>query len=91
MKLPTNLILYHPQKAKAMKIDELLTWEFDQPPTEGCAIQCPECGKWTNHIYWIESEVGCEDCGSHAAMKCPHCDEEFDHVGQNEPFKVRQS
>lgn len=74
-----------------MEIEDLWCWKFDPEPTEGCEIQCPKCEKWTNHKEWVESEVGCEDCGSHTAMECPHCNELFDHIWQHEPFKIKSN
>jgi len=60
MKLPTNLILYHPQKAKTMKIpddllcvicdDETLEWMYSSSTTIGGKRinwdkwKCPVCG-----------------------------------------------
>ena len=36
------------------------------------------------HIYkddeWINTEVGCEECGSHSAKECPNCGEVYDSV-----------
>lgn len=43
-------------------------------------IKCPECGEVTNEKEWTESEVGCEDCGSHSAMQCPECGHRIDMV-----------
>lgn len=43
-------------------------------------IECRECGKWSVESDWTESEVPCEDCGAHPAMKCPHCNEGYDTV-----------
>ncbi|GAF83898.1 unnamed protein product [marine sediment metagenome] len=70
-----------------MNIEDLSLWEFNEDPYVGCRIQCPECEKWTHHVMWSESEVGCEDCGSHTALKCPACDERFGHV-KGPIFKV---
>ena len=47
---------------------------------EGCELKCPECGEWHNHNEWKEAEVYCILCGEHYAMKCPSCEERFDHV-----------
>lgn len=71
-----------------MEIDDLFAWDFDNDLTEGCEIQCPQCEVWISHYEWLESEVGCEDCGSHPTMLCPECDAWFDHVWGPE-FKVR--
>lgn len=55
-------------------------WEFDPELTENSEILCPECHEWSHVSEWRESEVGCEDCGSHAAIVCPLCDEYHDHI-----------
>jgi uncharacterized protein (DUF983 family) len=63
-----------------MNIEDLnFLWEFNKPIYEGCEIECPECKEYSLHTDWIETEVGCEDCGSHSAIQCPKCDEPFDH------------
>jgi len=31
---------------------------------------------------WIESEMICDDCGSHPAFQCPVCDERYDAILQ---------
>jgi hypothetical protein len=41
---------------------------------------CPKCGEWSPHQEWAETEVYCEDCGSHDGRICPRCEESFDHV-----------
>lgn len=66
-----------------MKTEDISGWWIVKPEEnlkEGCELKCPECGEWANHNNWDESEVGCEDCGEHMAIKCPNCDERFDHV-----------
>lgn len=73
-----------------MNIKDLKPWDMKPQPTEGCEIKCPECRKWSKHTEWIESEVDCEDCGSHSAIRCPKCDEDFDHVWSKE-FMVREA
>ena len=73
-----------------MEIKDLHWWDMKPEPTEGCEIKCPECNEWTKYTEWTETEVGCEDCGSHAAIRCPKCDEDFDHVGSRE-FEVREA
>lgn len=42
--------------------------------------KCPECGEFSDPDTWEETEAGCEDCGTHDALRCPRCDEIFDHV-----------
>ena len=71
-----------------MDIEDLKFWKFDKIPFEGCEIKCPECGEWSKHSHWIESEIDCEDCGTHSAMECPVCHERFDHVWRP-TFKVK--
>lgn len=41
---------------------------------------CPECKEWSPQKDWVETEVACEDCGSHEAYKCPKCGEPIDIV-----------
>jgi DNA-directed RNA polymerase subunit RPC12/RpoP len=49
-------------------------------------VFCPECEEEV--IMEEGHEVGCEDCGSHSAVRCPNCGEFFDHVwGYN---KIRE-
>lgn len=56
-------------------------WEFDGELNDDSIVECPECKAASKLHDWEESSVGCEDCGDHAAMKCPLCNELFDHVG----------
>lgn len=58
---------------------DCLRFEYpDKPKT--LEQECPECKEWSLQSEWIETEVPCEDCGSHAAIKCPKCDEDIDTV-----------
>jgi hypothetical protein len=43
-------------------------------------IQCPECKAISDEEEWRESEVSCEDCGSHPSRVCPKCFEHIDTV-----------
>lgn len=43
-------------------------------------LQCPSCKVVGMGSAWTETEVGCEDCGSHPAIKCPFCEECVDWV-----------
>jgi len=70
-----------------MNIDYLSLWDIN--PFEGCEIQCPECKEWASHKDWLETKVYCEDCGSHSAIRCPNCNEEFDQVWSPK-FEVRE-
>ena len=63
-------------------------WDFDNFIHETSKILCPKCNEWSLLINWDIVEVYCEDCGEHEAMKCPNCDENFDHVYSKE-FKVK--
>ena len=48
-------------------------------------LKCPKCGFIENdEERFRNTEVGCEDCGSHSAIQCPNCDEYFDHVWEGE-------
>ena len=40
-------------------------------------FKCPECKETTT---FYPTEVGCEDCGSHPAVRCDNCGEDFDDV-----------
>jgi len=47
-------------------------------------IKCPECGfQEIDDKTFINTEVGCSDCGSHSAIQCPKCEEKFDLVYHN--------
>lgn len=58
---------------------------FDVSP--GDIVTCPECNEESPEEDWQETEVGCEDCGSHPAIRCPKCGEAFDAVKQLEIFE----
>lgn len=45
--------------------------------------QCPECKEVSDSTLWEETEVGCEDCGSHPALRCPKCDTGIDMIFYN--------
>lgn len=64
-----------------MTVESSDTFDLDpQVESERDSVLCQECNTWSPLKEWTETEVGCEDCGSHAAMKCPECDYAFDHV-----------
>ena len=43
-------------------------------------LEC-QCGfKETDEEKFRDTEVGCEDCGSHSAIECPKCGKCYDHV-----------
>lgn len=73
-----------------MKLGEFWLWSFDPELSLESEIRCPECGVWTFYEEWAQTEVGCEDCGSHDALKCPKCGECFDHVS-SATFETRQT
>jgi hypothetical protein len=33
------------------------------------------------------AKLPCKDCGTHLGIRCPKCDEDFDHVWGKERFK----
>jgi hypothetical protein len=44
-------------------------------------LKCPQCGfKETEEEQFIDTTVGCEDCGEHTAVECLKCGAVFDHV-----------
>lgn len=46
--------------------------------------KCPECKEETDFRRWEHTEVYCEDCGDHHAVRCPSCDESSDTVYHDE-------
>jgi hypothetical protein len=51
---------------------------------------CPNCK--LDSPEWIKSEVYCEDCGDHPAVRCPKCEETYDHVwGEDALLKANPS
>lgn len=74
-----------------MEIEDIKGWWEISPEEnlqEGCELKCPECGEWSSHKEWKETCVYCEDCGEHKAMRCPHCDEDFDGI-KSKTFECR--
>lgn len=64
-----------------MIIEELSDfWEFTPPLSIDSEIRCSECNVFSHYSQWGKTEVYCEDCGSHSAIRCPNCLEDFDHV-----------
>lgn len=55
-------------------------WDFEPGLTETSEIFCPECKEYSHWQDWAITEVGCEDCGTHDALRCPECEETFDHT-----------
>ena len=45
--------------------------------------KCVKCGFIGTDDEYIETEVYCEDCGSHGAYECPQCEEVYDVVWDN--------
>ena len=52
-------------------------------------MRCPACGIWSPLAAWEESEVPCDLCGSHGAVRCPACEHDEDVVGQRVPLELR--
>ena len=71
-----------------MDLNPFSWWDFIPELTEESEIHCNECGEWSHMKDWTMGEVGCQDCGSHAALVCPLCGEYFDHVWSY-PFETR--
>lgn len=44
------------------------------------SLVCPNCGGKSEGVSWGETSVFCEQCGDHAAIKCPLCKDVFDCV-----------
>ncbi len=73
-----------------MKANEMSLWDvepFTSLKNES-ELECPECKEWSKLEEWSEAESYCEGCGSHAAIKCPLCEELLDHVYTG-PIKSR--
>lgn len=43
-------------------------------------LRCKECGEVSFRKEWDDTEVGCEDCGSHPAIRCPKCGDDIDTI-----------
>lgn len=53
-------------------------------------IQCRACCEVTDKDDWRETEVSCDDCGSHLAMACPKCGDVVDLTFRDlEDFMVK--
>lgn len=63
-----------------MKALDAWPWRFSRPITDDAVVQCPECSEWAPLAAWEETDVYCDSCGDHAAMRCPTCLHAFDHV-----------
>lgn len=61
-------------------VDAQFYFDFDYPVTEDSVILCPDCNNLSALSEWVESTVGCDDCGEHVSIVCPECCEHFDHV-----------
>jgi uncharacterized protein (DUF983 family) len=62
-------------------------FEFTNPINIDSEIICPECKEKSLIMRWTDCEIYCDDCGEHAGLECPLCNERFDHVW-HDPFKV---
>jgi DNA-directed RNA polymerase subunit RPC12/RpoP len=54
---------------------------------DGDPLPCPECKAAVPREAWEDTEVGCEDCGTHAAIRCPECGQTFEHVWGPQAFE----
>lgn len=64
-----------------MTIERSSTWDLEpQPKSEHDLVLCSVCQAYSPLAEWGETDVPCEFCGDHSAMKCPQCDHAFDHV-----------
>jgi len=43
-------------------------------------VVCPECKEESKRSEWDNSEVLCDDCGTHPALVCPKCKEPIDQI-----------
>ena len=64
-----------------MNSKEMCWWDFNADINDNSKIKCHECKEVSSISEWTESEVYCELCGEHSAIKCPKCDERFDMIG----------
>lgn len=71
-----------------MTLKDLRMYRFNPSLSEGDEIKCHECNEFSPHGDWIDTEVYCEDCGSHPAIKCPKCHAIEDYVW-HDPFETR--
>lgn len=62
-------------------------WKFIGELSDDSNILCCECNNATPLSDWREGDVYCEDCGDHAALICPACEERHDHVFCK-PFQI---
>ena len=51
--------------------------------TSNTLLKCPECDNQSPRQDWADAEIGCEDCGTHFALRCPKCDELIDMATNN--------
>ncbi len=68
-------------------------WEttLGHDATSTTKIKCRECNEWSLVSRWAECEVACDLCGEHDGIRCPECEESFDHVwGAEKPFEARE-
>jgi ribosomal protein S27E len=43
-------------------------------------VKCPSCLETSPATEWEDTDIYCEDCGDHAAVRCPKCEEVFDTI-----------
>ncbi len=54
------------------------------PKWDDFRLECPKCGlKETDDKNFIDTEVYCEDCGSHPAIRCPKCGDTHSRVWED--------
>ena len=71
------------------KYEHFFYFDFTQELTDNSQIKCPECKEWSLATEWKHIPVYCNVCGDHPGILCPKCDELFDHVWDDEEFKVK--
>lgn len=51
-------------------------------------MKCPHCAEESSYDTWEETEVGCEDCGTHPAVRCPACGEAVDAIYNDDAWAI---
>ncbi|MCJ2114179.1 hypothetical protein MKK64_23710 [Methylobacterium sp. E-025] len=57
-----------------------VTIERRRDPNAELGYVCPECKAWSSVTLWKDTEVLCDECGTHGAIRCPLCEEDVDTV-----------
>ena len=63
---------------KGKKVPSFRTWKPEDQK------RCPMCKALGTAADFEETEVGCEDCGDHPAVRCRRCGESIDMIYRNE-------